>query len=91
MSQLATISVPDASVSHECSAPMLNTATSFLLLLVLLVIAACDRPKNACPIDGQPPEAITQRNGESCEYFHYSVIEKKNHSWWAKCTPGATQ
>ena len=91
MSQLPTISVLDASVSHECSAPMSNTAPSFLLLLVLLVILACDRPKNVCPIDGQPPEGLTQRNGESCEYFHYSVIEKKSHSWWAKCTPGATR
>ncbi len=41
--------------------------------------------KNVCPIDGQPPQWVGQRKGDSCEYFHYSDIERKAHSWWADC------
>jgi len=53
--------------------------------LIFLVIAGCDRRKNVCPIDGQPPQWSGRRNGQSCEYFHYSNMERKTHSWWAEC------
>ena len=72
--------VPDASVSRECSAPTSNRVPRLLLLLVFLAITACDRPKNVCPIDGQPPRGVVRRSGQSCEYFHYSDIERKTHS-----------
>jgi hypothetical protein len=55
------------------------------LVLVLLTTAGCERAKNACPIDGQPPEWTGRRNGKSCEYFHYSQVERTTHSWWADC------
>src|SRR5947209_1155033 len=28
-------------------------------------------------LDGQPPTWSGQRRGNSCEYFHYSIVEKK--------------
>ncbi len=82
-----TISSPTQAVLHgyEQSTPMANRATRSSVLLVFLVIAGCDRRKNVCPIDGQPPEWVGRRNGQSCEYLHYSVVEKKTHSWWADC------
>jgi len=78
----------------QTAEPMANRAMRLSLLLVLLVyltLAGCDSRKNVCPIDGQPPEGLGQRNGQSCEYFHYSVIEKKTHSWWAECVPDGMQ
>jgi hypothetical protein len=65
----------------------MNRKLSLLsLALASLVMLACNKRQNACPIDGQPPEWVGQRNGQSCEYFHYSVTEKKAHSWWAECS-----
>jgi hypothetical protein len=65
----------------------IQTARALHLSLVLTVlIAGCDGRKNVCPIDGQPAQGLWRRNGQSCEYFHYSVIEKKTHSWWAECS-----
>ena len=63
-----------------------------LPLLVLLSLAACSqghRQKNVCPIDGQLPQWSGARKGNSCEYFHYSIVEKRTHSWWAACEPEA--
>jgi hypothetical protein len=54
--------------------------------VVTVLIAGCDGRKIVCPIDGQPAQGLWRRNGQSCEYFHYSVIEKKTHSWWAECS-----
>ena len=47
------------------------------LALIFLTTAGCNSCTNVCPIDGQPPEGRWRRNGQACEYFHYSVIEKK--------------
>jgi hypothetical protein len=44
-----------------------------------------DRALTTCPIDGQPPQWRGQRNGNSCEFFHYSDVERRAHSWWADC------
>ncbi|MGA8618665.1 MAG: hypothetical protein WB660_09155 [Candidatus Sulfotelmatobacter sp.] len=60
------------------------------LALNLLSITACargGRQQNVCPIDGQPPQWSGPRKRNSCEYFHYSIIEKKTHDWWAACEP----
>jgi|SRR5882724_9434083 len=68
-----------------------NRALHLSLVLIFLIIAGCDSRKNVCPIDGQPPEGLWRKKGQSCEYFHYSVIEKKTHSWWAECTQESAQ
>jgi hypothetical protein len=62
-----------------------KSATAALALILL----GCEAShKNVCPIDGQPPAWSGQRRGNSCEYFHYSIVEKKTHSWWADCSTG---
>jgi len=58
------------------------------ILGIFLTLAGCGKSqsrKNVCPIDGQPPQWAGQRKGNSCEYFHYSDIERHTHSWWADC------
>src|SRR4029077_6843135 len=59
-------------------------------MFLSLLTAGCNSHENVCPIDGQPPDGIWQRNGQSCEYFHYSIVEKKTHSWWAECPEAGT-
>jgi hypothetical protein len=55
--------------------------------VLALILLGCEaNHKNVCPIDGQPPEWSGQRRGKSCEYFHYSIVEKNTHSWWAECS-----
>jgi len=56
-----------------------------LALAVILLGCSQAAHKNVCPIDGQPPQWSGARNGQSCEYFHYSIVEKKTHSWWSDC------
>ena len=55
-------------------------------VLAVILLGCQANHKNVCPIDGQPPEWSGQRRGKSCEYFHYSIVEKKTHSWWADCS-----
>jgi hypothetical protein len=57
-----------------------------LALAVILLGCSQAAHKNVCPIDGQPPQWSGARDGQSCEYFHYSNIEKKTHSWWSACS-----
>jgi hypothetical protein len=59
-------------------AQMESTALRLALVLIFLITAGCNSGKNVCPIDGQPPEGLWRRNGQSCEYFHYTVVEKKS-------------
>jgi len=59
-----------------------------LPILIVLSAAACNRGhsgQNVCPIDGAAPEWMGRRNGNSCQYFHYSAVERQTHSWWAEC------
>jgi hypothetical protein len=58
------------------------------ILLVFIAVFGCKKgrtARNVCPIDGEAPQWVGQRNGKSCEYFHYSDIERHSHSWWADC------
>jgi hypothetical protein len=67
---------------------MANAARALSLSLIVLIASGCEksyRAKNVCPIDGQPAQWSGARKGNSCEYSHYSIIEKKTHSWWAAC------
>jgi len=56
-----------------------------VLILIVLIGTGCNKQKNVCPIDGQPPQWVGQRKGSSCEYFHYNDVERQTHSWWADC------
>ena len=87
---------------RECSrllrsAPIMRRITKRivpLLICVMSFLAGCSQKttqKNICPIDGQPPQWSGAKNGRSCEYSHYSVVEKKTHSWWADCQPDAAE
>jgi hypothetical protein len=64
-----------------------NKAAFIAAILVFLFTTSCgtSSARNACPIDGQPPQWKGGRKGNSCEYFHYSAIERQTHSWWAEC------
>jgi hypothetical protein len=55
--------------------------------LIVIALSGCSKEhaRTACPIDGQPPQWRGQRSGNSCEFFHYSDVERKTHSWWADC------
>jgi len=60
----------------------------------MFFLAGCSEKatqKNTGPIDGQPPQWAGAKNGRSCEYSHYSLVEKKTHSWWADCQPDAAE
>ena len=73
------ISSPRKCIPRVLSAHVKYSPTP-LTIVSVLAITACDRPKNVCPIDGQPPRGVVRRSGQSCEYFHYSDIERKTHS-----------
>jgi hypothetical protein len=60
-------------------------ATIGILIAVVLLGCSEERAGTTCPIDGQPPQWRGQRSGNSCEFFHYSDVERKTHSWWAGC------
>jgi hypothetical protein len=63
-------------------------ALALEVLFLLLTIAGCTKsqhPETVCPIDAQPAQWTGARNGNSCEYSHYSIVERKTHSWWAAC------
>ena len=68
--------------------------STLALSLTMLTVQGCSKehtPETRCPIDGQPSQGSGQRNGNSCEYSHYSVIEKRTHSWWADCPKAGTK
>ena len=57
------------------------------LLMLILPVGGCAkrRRRNLCPIEGQPSQWAERRNGHTCEYFHYSIIERRTHSRMADC------
>jgi hypothetical protein len=71
----------------RCLSLSIKKAALAALALILLGCSEANR-KNVCPIDGQRPEWSGERKGSSCEYFHYSIVEKQTHSWWADCSTG---
>jgi hypothetical protein len=65
-----------------------------LLLVGLIIFRKGTNSINPqrCPIDGLPAEWQTggERYGSRsdhniCNYGHFSVVEKKAHTWWAAC------
>jgi hypothetical protein len=50
------------------------------LISLIVGCAKNQSQKNVCQIDGQPPQWVGQKNGKSCEFFHYSDIERHPHS-----------
>lgn len=57
------------------------------ITLIAIALSGCSKEHavTTCPIDEQPPQWRGQRNGKSCEFFHYSDVERRPHSWWADC------
>jgi hypothetical protein len=66
----------------------ISTKKSFIVLAAMLLFSfgcGSQSAQNSCPIDGSLPQGISKRNGNSCQYFHYSIVERQTHSWWADC------
>jgi hypothetical protein len=38
-----------------------------------------------CPIDGAPAEYSKRISANSCQYSHFSAVERQMHSWVADC------
>jgi hypothetical protein len=55
-----------------------------LLLFILLHGHQSKRP-NICPIDGRQAEWTKPQNETTCDYGHFSEMEKKPHTWTAPC------
>ena len=55
-----------------------------LLLIALLRSHRQSRP-NVCPIDGRAAEWTKPRDGVTCEYGHFSEMERTAHTWSARC------
>jgi hypothetical protein len=78
-------------MQHRMSQPQrsfraIRRIAPLALTVILLGCSETSHKKNVCPIDGQPPEWSGAQKEHSCEYFHYSIVEKKTHSWWADCS-----
>jgi hypothetical protein len=57
------------------------------ILMVFVVITGCAKRRvgNTCPIDGAPAEYSKRISKNSCQYFHFSAVERQMHSWVADC------
>lgn len=54
-------------------------------LLILVAVRLVPQRPDRCPIDGQVAE-WTKRSGEnSCDYGHFSAMERTMHTWSAAC------
>jgi hypothetical protein len=82
-SEVGMLEVPEMTIPRILFS--IKKAAPATFALILLACSGKASHKNVCPIDGQPPEWSGQRKGDWCEYSHYSIIEKKTHSWWADC------
>jgi hypothetical protein len=58
-----------------------------LMLGVLIVVAAWRAPHrlDRCPIDGHVADWTKQIDANSCEYGHFSAVERTFHTWSAAC------
>ena len=64
----------------------------FALLVVLIVARAfkkkdehTDEHINVCPVDRESPQWSKRIDAQTCEYFHFSDVERHTHSWAAPC------
>ena len=55
------------------------------MLLILYPLSRKPIVPNICPIDGQLAEWSERQGQRDCEYGHFSAVEKKPHTWWARC------
>lgn len=56
-----------------------------VLLLILIFRNRPQRPPDVCPLDGQTAEWSTPQDADTCDYGHFSTIEKTTHTWSAPC------
>jgi hypothetical protein len=73
----------DATMTAQ--SPKRKRTMQIALLLSLLATACSKRSPSACPIDGLPAQVTKRLDYKSCEYSHFSAIERQNHSWVADC------
>ena len=60
--------------------------TRSAVLLSFLTISACGNKRpSSCPIDGSPAQATRRLDEKSCEYTHFSIVERNAHKWVADC------
>jgi hypothetical protein len=63
--------------------------SAVMLLVVGLILLGGRHPLAAqrCPIDGMPAEWRQDRpqGASTCNYGHFSVVERQAHTWWAAC------
>ncbi len=66
---------------------MTNKIGRLAIPLVFLVITGCAkrRTSNTYPIDGAPAEYSKRISANSCQYFHFSAVERQMHSWVGDC------
>jgi hypothetical protein len=54
-------------------------------LLILVAVRRVPQSPDRCPIDGHVAD-WTKRSGEnSCDYGHFSGMERTTHTWSAAC------
>lgn len=63
--------------------PKARGAMRIVFLLPLLATGCSKRSPSACPIDGLPAQVTKRLDEKSCEYSHFSVIERHTHTWVA--------
>jgi hypothetical protein len=56
------------------------------ILLLLLALSGCgNKFPDSCPIDGAPAQFTKRLDEKSCEYTHFSAVERRTHNWVADC------
>jgi len=63
-------------------------AVALLLIALILLRSKGAQPVDSqrCPIDGMPAEWRNRALGSNtCNYGHFSVVERQAHTWWAAC------
>jgi hypothetical protein len=77
-----------AAIWQNVAVTILKNLVLLLALLLSWGVGGCEKEtkhKNVCPIDGQAPEWSRPIDAQTCEYFHFSPIERKTHSWTGPC------
>ena len=74
--------------------PACGKVLPIALFFLFLAATGCSHQaagNTVCPIDGQPSQWSRAENEHRCEYSHYSLVERKTHSWLAECQEGGAK
>ncbi len=66
---------------------MTNKIGRTTILLFFLGATGCAKgyAPNRCPVDGAPAEYSKRISANSCQYSHFSAVERQLHPWVADC------